>query len=1043
MAGEATSERSARREGLRSPYRSDASERLECPERDHFGHRDYAKALVEALAVVPRQFTIGLFGDWGSGKSTILDEVGRRLNSGGRKRDSALVIFDAWRYEGDGLRREFLRSIGEKLIAAEAVSEDYDNEAHTRRFDVAVTRPRSESDRPIWRRLGHPAIAVVFALMIIATGYGAAALFDVSKETLLGAEIAILGSLTAYVLAALNRALERESVHETEERLTYPDQFAENFRLLLGKVTVKRLVIGIDNLDRCSPERVARILSTVKTFLEPAIAKEENRVESLCFVIAADDEALRRHLTAQEMALSIAEAEADTERRKELARTAQTAVDEYLRKFFNATIRISDVLGEDMKAFSDHELEDFVKWHPEIDAHAAAELVEMTGQGLKRNPRRMKQFINNLELRLQLLSERRESERIQIEPDILVVAKLAVIEEEFPASFALLRERPQLLAEWQEAVVGDGRVSEMDERLVAFLRFSAHVQARDYRPYLSLKQTSDELDLPGYGELVGLLEDGDSEGLERMLDDESQLERAEYVEAAKRYFDQQLRERSWSRAHNTLRAMIGVESLLGTEAELLEGLVETALAHPDLRSRLPQLDPEALLGAAGDPGGRRFDRVLETLLSGTIVDGPEAPGREALFLAIAETAGPISRAAEDQIRETLGNELVKTDFSSYLDLALARPELIGEKSIGAALGALESGVAPFAEDSAPLRIVQTLVDAREDPELGKRLVAAARPQVEKLRTSDPETLRDLFRMLSAPVLANKDAEQAGALGQLLTSDWESGSDAGRLIELDAGVRLCRAFDGFDASFGGSLGFHVMDLEDIEQASTWVRKNSPLPPFVREGLIDLVATAIASGESPQTNNAQQVASALPKEDQERVFGVAALRSLESGNLRAMRRFLKEAGPTQRSEIVAHAASMIGEGPGGAKAMQDLHRFVVEESSHLPAEGREALARSLVSHVASNPKNAQATTSLEAIEVNDPQVGAELATSLLDAAEMRSGPAQRRRLLTAAFKLGASNTRVRERVEAGLKAMRESNDPAEHRAAEQLARQIDGK
>ena len=91
-----------------SPYRSEASQPIDSDDKDYFGHRDYADALVAALADAPSRFTIGLFGPWGTGKSTVLDEVGRRLNLP-TSRGTAFAAFDAWRYDGDSLRREFIR----------------------------------------------------------------------------------------------------------------------------------------------------------------------------------------------------------------------------------------------------------------------------------------------------------------------------------------------------------------------------------------------------------------------------------------------------------------------------------------------------------------------------------------------------------------------------------------------------------------------------------------------------------------------------------------------------------------------------------------------------------------------------------------------------------------------------------------------------------------------------------------------------------------------------------------------------------------------
>src|SRR5436190_20843691 len=93
-------------------YRADTPPDISQAGADAFGHKDYARALVDTLQAVEAPFTIGLFGEWGTGKTTILKEVERQLAASG---DTEVVIFDAWRYEGEALRREFLTDLCEQL----------------------------------------------------------------------------------------------------------------------------------------------------------------------------------------------------------------------------------------------------------------------------------------------------------------------------------------------------------------------------------------------------------------------------------------------------------------------------------------------------------------------------------------------------------------------------------------------------------------------------------------------------------------------------------------------------------------------------------------------------------------------------------------------------------------------------------------------------------------------------------------------------------------------------------------------------------------
>ena len=53
----------------------------------------------------------------------------------------AYVIFDAWRYDGDALRRHFLRDIARQLDEGEELEDWYDREDELKELDVARSEP--------------------------------------------------------------------------------------------------------------------------------------------------------------------------------------------------------------------------------------------------------------------------------------------------------------------------------------------------------------------------------------------------------------------------------------------------------------------------------------------------------------------------------------------------------------------------------------------------------------------------------------------------------------------------------------------------------------------------------------------------------------------------------------------------------------------------------------------------------------------------------------------------------------------------------------
>ena len=99
--------------------------------QDAFGHRDYASAISEVLVEAESPFTLGLFGPWGVGKTIIINEARRLIGD-----KCASVVFDAWRYDGDALRRHFLRDVAQQLKAQGDLEDSYHPEKELKDLDV-------------------------------------------------------------------------------------------------------------------------------------------------------------------------------------------------------------------------------------------------------------------------------------------------------------------------------------------------------------------------------------------------------------------------------------------------------------------------------------------------------------------------------------------------------------------------------------------------------------------------------------------------------------------------------------------------------------------------------------------------------------------------------------------------------------------------------------------------------------------------------------------------------------------------------------------
>lgn len=923
-----------------SAFRDDAERSIESEELDAFGHREYATALINAIRAVPSPFTLGLFGAWGTGKSTVLTEVGRRVSE---ELDGLVgyASFDAWRYEGDSLRREFIREVATDLDDAGQLSSGFDVDEHLKPFHADLEKTQVAKVQFSRDAVLPAAVAAagVFSLLMLAAFLVPVAGY--SDTTALNIILALLGPALAFVLLTLNRVIVPPPIQETLRRYEAPEQFAKNFGELLEHVTAPGLVVGIDNLDRCSPDRVAQVLATIKTFLEPALSGPgASANERLCFIVAADDEALRRHLVTQEMArspLSVGGLEDAMEARDE----AKVAVDEYLRKFFNGYVRLNDALDEDIRTFTAEELNPFRKAHPELAGETVEDLIEITAHGLKRNPRRIKQFVNNLELRTQLLNERRTAGRIQITPDILVIAKLAVIEEEFAPEYRELADDPALLDQWHRQAASDGTNDSGNRRLEGFLRFTDHITTPHLRAYLTLKQTEDERSLPRYVEFTGRLDDGDVVAATEFLQEDDDA--PAYVAAVRRYFEQQLVSRSWSTAHNVLRCIIGVEELRAS-SDVVAFAIDEALSHPPLRSRLSQLDQEDLVRSAKDClASARFENLILELV-GTIPEREEDASRAALFGALANASGSLSGRVLDAIGNQVDQDDVREDFASYQTLAEAIPSAVGVGPAESALSSLDQGDSAHSLTDPRFRIAQAVAWTGSSLPLVARFLALLDAWIAEFREEEEgeAKLSELVTLISESIEAWPENEGLEVIAVNLRDGWEQTPEEVRAQVIGLGLRLCELSKKADAATGMDTGQRALESQGVGQMAHWVGDGSRrLPSAVTEGVVTSARNVLKSQSEDERRGAVDLLKALvPSDDLDDYIAEAATASLDDGPTGAAGHLLSFLSSARAAEMFGEVLTEFESSPPNAGRASLIADFQdgLDESQRLRAVTR---------------------------------------------------------------------------------------------------------
>ena len=495
-------------------------------EQDRFSHDAYVNVLTTTIDELTPPFTLGVFGSWGVGKSSIVNDLSKKLMSSNSK--TRAVTIDVWKYSDDSLRRQFLYDLQQGLREQKALRKkrDYVHEVYQENAEERPGDQRLELSR-LW------AVAPTLFLTSLLTGFGIWLLMFLNTPNPV---IAVLASFVAPAMLFFVAEFTRRVVVVSKDTITRPvyfseDQFERKFEEIVKDAKCSKLVIIVDNLDRCSHDLVVDTLGTIKTFLEP-------KGEQKCiFVIPCDDSAIRQHVKAAYRVLSNHGEGGSSPDPEEYAI-------EYLRKFFSGSIKIDPFLPEEIELYIEHLLTQ-MKLTEDLPDRETRSLVQIVGFLFRENPRQLKQFLNNLTSKYLLAKERESGPSPQISPPItdnrLFLAKVVAIETRFPDIYRKFRTDDNLFQEVHLAAVNPSRAGDAEsllnesegwELLESFLRTTGHITAENPKAFFHLKQSEQEASIPNYAQFNTALRRGDVVGVRSAYDsgnDESNAARTEIL----------------------------------------------------------------------------------------------------------------------------------------------------------------------------------------------------------------------------------------------------------------------------------------------------------------------------------------------------------------------------------------------------------------------------------------------------------------------------------------------------------------------------------
>ena len=240
--------------------------------RDLIGFERFAitiASLVTDPQVLP--LTVGLFGDWGGGKSSVLRMMERRLG----EQESVLTLrFDGWLFEGyDDAKAALMTAIVDRL--SECIRKNQTLWERTKPRVMRLLR------RINWFRVVGLAAKGVVALSSPLDVGLLAGLTTAEAVQFLAEKTQDAEKFQRSIRELLGDDSDESPSSEAHESVR---QFRTEFQSLLKESGISTLVVLIDDLDRCLPESIVSTLEAIKLFLS---------VRGTAFVIAADERIVR------------------------------------------------------------------------------------------------------------------------------------------------------------------------------------------------------------------------------------------------------------------------------------------------------------------------------------------------------------------------------------------------------------------------------------------------------------------------------------------------------------------------------------------------------------------------------------------------------------------------------------------------------------------------------------------------------------------------------------------------------------------------------
>lgn len=375
-------------------------------------HASLLKSVVTNGKNLP--ITVGLYGDWGLGKTSILRILEKQLKD---DNDTVVIYFDGWSFESfDDAKMALIQGIVDALEKEERFSAKVGDAIGE--LKAAFEKIRKSIN---WMRVLRIAAKTIIPIAAAPSTGGASLIIPLLINAFKENKDNLVDILTSDKAADfLKNAIGDEN---EEEKYAAVREFRKDFEDLIKKSKQGRVVVLIDDLDRCLPRHIIENLEAIKLFLN---------VPQTAFVIAADSYIVSNAIRSEYKEII----EAATKDRPNLG-------DSYMEKFIQLPYRIPALSPKEVETYvtllfcqSILDEDSFKKVRDDFEKFAASNKFDrygwqsiqkvlensipegleetigfitrfsaLIGNSLKWNPRLIKRFLNAYEMRIGLLRQ--------------------------------------------------------------------------------------------------------------------------------------------------------------------------------------------------------------------------------------------------------------------------------------------------------------------------------------------------------------------------------------------------------------------------------------------------------------------------------------------------------------------------------------------------------------------------------------------------------------------------------------------------------------